>query len=97
MKYVITLNDKKYEVDVTETDAVITGVFPVSSLRKISPISGREVSRPKSALMTSFPPGFRRYSAFPFPVLLPERRRLRSALCPRPVSCRILPAGSPGR
>lgn len=26
MKYVITLNDKKYEVDVTETDAVITGV-----------------------------------------------------------------------
>ena len=26
MKYIITLNEKRYEVDVTETEAVITGV-----------------------------------------------------------------------
>ena len=31
MKYVITLNDKKYEVDVTETEAVITGVSAVDA------------------------------------------------------------------
>ncbi len=31
MKYIITLNDKRYEVDVTETDAVITGVSAVSA------------------------------------------------------------------
>lgn len=28
MKYVVTLNGKNYEVDVTETDAVITAVTP---------------------------------------------------------------------
>ncbi len=31
MKYVITLNDKRYEVDVTETEAAITGVSEVSA------------------------------------------------------------------
>ncbi len=31
MKYVVTLNDKRYEVDVTETDAVITAVTAVSA------------------------------------------------------------------
>ncbi len=31
MKYIVTLNDKRYEVDVTETDAVITGVSAVSA------------------------------------------------------------------
>ena len=31
MKYIITLNDKRYEVDVTETDAVITGVSAASA------------------------------------------------------------------
>ena len=31
MKYVITLNGKNYEVDVTETDAAITSVTPVAA------------------------------------------------------------------
>ncbi len=31
MKYVVTLNGKKYEVDVTKTDAVITSVAPVAA------------------------------------------------------------------
>ena len=31
MKYVVTLNGKNYEVDVTETDAVITSVTPVAA------------------------------------------------------------------
>ena len=31
MKYIVTLNNKKYEVDVTETDAVITAVTAVSA------------------------------------------------------------------
>ncbi len=30
MKYVVTLNGKNYEVDVTKTDAVITSVTPVA-------------------------------------------------------------------
>ena len=31
MKYIVTLNDKKYEVEVTETEAAITGVTAVSA------------------------------------------------------------------
>ena len=31
MKYVVTLNNKNYEVDVTKTDAVITSVTPVTA------------------------------------------------------------------
>lgn len=31
MKYVVTLNGKNYEVDVTETDAVITSVAPATA------------------------------------------------------------------
>ena len=31
MKYVVTLNGKNYEVDVTETDAVITSVAPAAA------------------------------------------------------------------
>ena len=31
MKYIVTLNGKNYEVDVTETDAVITSVAPVAA------------------------------------------------------------------
>lgn len=31
MKYIVTLNGKKYEVDVTETNAVVTGVTQVST------------------------------------------------------------------
>lgn len=31
MKYIVTLNGKNYEVDVTETDAVITSVAPAAA------------------------------------------------------------------
>lgn len=31
MKYIVTLNQKNYEVDVTKTDAVITSVTPVTA------------------------------------------------------------------
>ena len=37
MKYIITLNDKRYEVDVTETDAVITGVSAVTAAVPAAP------------------------------------------------------------
>lgn len=37
MKYIITLNDKKYEVDVTETEAQITSVTSVSSVAAEAP------------------------------------------------------------
>ncbi len=32
MKYIVTLNGKNYEVDVTETDAVVTGVTQVPTI-----------------------------------------------------------------
>ena len=31
MKYVVTLNGKNYEVEVTETDAIVTGITSESS------------------------------------------------------------------
>jgi len=37
MKYIVTLNGKNYEVDVTKTDAVITSVSPVASAAPVAP------------------------------------------------------------
>jgi len=37
MKYIITLNDKKYEVDVTETDAEILSVTAISAKTEEKP------------------------------------------------------------
>ena len=37
MKYIVTLNDKKYEVEVTETEAAITGVTAVSAPTAAAP------------------------------------------------------------
>lgn len=42
MKYVVTLNGKNYEVDVTETDAVITSVAPVAA----APVAAAPVAAP---------------------------------------------------
>ncbi|MBR3767389.1 MAG: biotin/lipoyl-binding protein [Clostridia bacterium] len=39
MKYVVTLNGKNYEVDVTETDAVITSVAPVAAPVAAAPVA----------------------------------------------------------
>ena len=38
MKYIITLNNKKYEVDVTETEAAITDVTAVSAPEASAPV-----------------------------------------------------------
>jgi len=37
MKYVVTLNGKNYEVDVTETDAIVTGVTEVPVMVAAAP------------------------------------------------------------
>ncbi len=39
MKYVVTLNGKNYEVDVTETDAVITSVAPAQAPVAAAPVA----------------------------------------------------------
>lgn len=45
MKYIVTLNGKKYEVDVTKTDAVITSVSPVAA----SPVAAAPVAAAPAA------------------------------------------------
>ena len=44
MKYVVTLNGKNYEVDVTECDAVITSVAPAAA-----PVAAAPVAAPAQA------------------------------------------------
>ena len=44
MKYIVTLNGKNYEVDVTETDAVITSVAPAAA-----PVAAAPVAAPAAA------------------------------------------------
>ena len=44
MKYVVTLNGKNYEVDVTECDAVITSVTPAAA-----PVAAAPVQAPAAA------------------------------------------------
>ena len=39
MKYVVTLNGKNYEVDVTETDAIVTGVTRVPVMVAAAPVA----------------------------------------------------------
>lgn len=39
MKYIVTLNGKNYEVDVTETEAVVTGVKEVSTAPVAAPVA----------------------------------------------------------
>ena len=39
MKYMVTLNGKNYEVDVTECDAVITSVTPVTAPVAAAPVA----------------------------------------------------------
>ena len=46
MKYVITLNGKNYEVDVTKTDAVITSVTPAAAP---APVAAAPVAAPAAA------------------------------------------------
>ena len=53
MKYVVTLNGKNYEVDVTETDAIVTGITEVPVMVAAAPAapsaptaSGTQVKAP---------------------------------------------------
>lgn len=47
MKYVVTLNGKNYEVDVTECDAVITSVAPAAA--PVAPVAAAPAVAPVAA------------------------------------------------
>lgn len=49
MKYVVTLNGKNYEVDVTETDAIVTGVTQVPVMVAAAPAVAAPVAAPVEA------------------------------------------------
>ena len=49
MKYVVTLNGKNYEVDVTETDAIVTGVTQVPVMVAAAPAVAAPVAAPAEA------------------------------------------------
>ncbi|MCH5198768.1 MAG: biotin/lipoyl-binding protein [Oscillospiraceae bacterium] len=49
MKYIITLNDKKYEVDVTETEAKIIGVTSASQPAAVIPAAPITAAAPAPA------------------------------------------------
>ena len=56
MKYIVTLNDKRYEVDVTETDAVITGVSAVTAPAAPAPAApAHEAAAPAPAPTANAP------------------------------------------
>lgn len=54
MKYIVTLNNKQYEVEVTESDAVLTSVTDVAPVAPVAPIApiapaAQSVATPASA------------------------------------------------
>ena len=49
MKYVVTLNGKNYEVDVTETDAIVTGITEVPVMVAAAPAVAAPVAAPAEA------------------------------------------------
>ncbi len=49
MKYVVTLNGKNYEVDVTETDAIVTGITEVPVMVAAAPAVAAPVVAPAEA------------------------------------------------
>ena len=50
MKYVVTLNGKNYEVDVTKTDAVITSVAPAAAPVVAAPAAAAPAAAPAAAV-----------------------------------------------
>lgn len=50
MKYVVTLNGKNYEVDVTKTDAVITSVSPAAA--PVAPVATAAPAAPAAPVAT---------------------------------------------
>ena len=57
MKYVVTLNGKNYEVEVTETDAIVTGVteVPVMVAAGAAPVAAPAAEAPAEAPVQSAP------------------------------------------
>lgn len=55
MKYIVTLNGKNYEVDVTKTDAVITSVSPVASAAPVAPAAPAAPAAPVAPAAPSAP------------------------------------------
>lgn len=49
MKYVVTLNGKNYEVEVTETDAIVTGITEVPVMVAAAPAVAAPVAAPTEA------------------------------------------------
>ncbi len=49
MKYVVTLNGKNYEVEVTETDAIVTGITEVPVMVAAAPVAAAPVAAPAEA------------------------------------------------
>ena len=49
MKYVVTLNGKNYEVEVTETDAIVTGITEVPVMVAAAPVAAAPVATPAEA------------------------------------------------
>ena len=49
MKYVVTLNGKNYEVEVTETDAIVTGITEVPVMVSAAPVVAAPVATPAEA------------------------------------------------
>ena len=56
MKYVVTLNGKNYEVDVTETDAIVTGITEVPVMVAAAPAVAAPVAAPVEAPKTEEAP-----------------------------------------
>ena len=55
MKYVVTLNGKNYEVDVTETDAVITAVTAAAPAAPAVPVAPAAAQAPVPAAGAAVP------------------------------------------
>lgn len=56
MKYVVTLNGKNYEVDVTETDAIVTGITEVPVMVAAAPAVAAPVVAPAETPKTEEAP-----------------------------------------
>ena len=71
MKYVVTLNGKNYEVDVTECEAVITSVTPVAApvAAPAAPVAAAPVAAPAAAAPVAAADGTKVTSPMPGNIL----------------------------
>ena len=69
MKYIVTLNNKQYTVEVTETDAAITAVSDVPSPVQAKPPVAPDANTPSSALAGDISAGTQVKSPMPGNIL----------------------------